>query len=82
MGELVVLRHLLRANPQLLSTWCSPDDGLHDFAGGGHAIEIKSTIGPAAGLRISNLDQLDASGGSTCCTSAWWRDLMVSAWMT
>jgi hypothetical protein len=62
MGELVVLRHLLLANPQLLSTWCSPNDGLHDFAGGGHAIEIKSTIGPAAGLRISNLDQLETSG--------------------
>jgi hypothetical protein len=31
MGELVVLRHLLLANPQLLSTWCSPEDGTARF---------------------------------------------------
>ena len=62
MGELVVLRRLVQADPQLLSTWSSPDDGLHDFACEGHALEVKSTMGPAAGLRISNLDQLDTSG--------------------
>jgi hypothetical protein len=62
MGELIVVRRLLEENTQLLSSWTAPEDGLHDFVLAGHALEIKSTLGPATTLRISNLDQLDASG--------------------
>jgi hypothetical protein len=62
MGELVVLQHLMDTNPQHLSCWVAPNDGLHDFELAGHALEVKATIGPAANLRISSLDQLDVSG--------------------
>ena len=62
IGELVVLRRLIQADPLLLTSWSAPDDGLHDFELAGHALEAKSTLGPAASLHISNLDQLDTSG--------------------
>lgn len=62
LGELITLRRCLQLAPQSLQTWCSPDDGLHDFASGGHALEVKATLGPGASLRISNLDQLDNAG--------------------
>lgn len=62
MGELVVLRRLVQDDARLLANWTAPDDGLHDFELAGHALEVKSTLGPAATLHISSLDQLDASG--------------------
>lgn len=62
MGELVVLRRLIQDDACLLANWTAPDDGLHDFELAGHALEVKSTLGPAATLHISSLDQLDASG--------------------
>lgn len=62
IGELVVLRRLIQVAPHLLASWSAPDDGLHDFELAGHALEVKSTLGPAATLHISNLDQLDTSG--------------------
>lgn len=62
IGELAVIRRLLEADAQLLASWSAPDAALHDFARAGHALEIKSTMGPATALHVSNLDQLDASG--------------------
>lgn len=62
MGELVVLRRLIQDDARLLANWSAPDDGLHDFELAGHALEVKSTLGSAAVLRISSLDQLDTSG--------------------
>jgi len=62
MGELVVLRRLIQEDARLLADWTAPDDGLHDFERAGHALEVKSTLGPAATLHISSLDQLDTSG--------------------
>jgi hypothetical protein len=62
MGELVVLRRLIQDDARLLANWTAPDDGLHDFELAGHALEVKSTLGSAATLHISSLDQLDTSG--------------------
>ncbi len=62
IGELVVLRRLIRNDSTLLATWTAPDDGLHDFELAGHALEVKATLGAAATLHISGLDQLDTSG--------------------
>ena len=62
IGELIVLRRLIQADTRLLPSWSAPDNGLHDFELSGHALEVKSTLGPAATLHISSLDQLDTSG--------------------
>jgi len=62
MGELKVLAALLRLDAECLSTWRSPSDGLHDFERGGHSLEVKTTLGSANQLGISNLDQLDTAG--------------------
>lgn len=62
MGELIVLRRLIQDDARLLANWTAPDDGLHDFELAGHALEVKATLGPAATLHISSLDQLDTSG--------------------
>ena len=62
LGELLILIELLGLRPDALADWKSPDDGLHDFERGGHALEIKTSLGPASSIRISRLDQLDSSG--------------------
>lgn len=62
LGELFVLGKLLDIDPELLSAWAAPDDGLHDFTLDGHALEVKSSIGPAAAITISKLDQLETIG--------------------
>ncbi len=62
IGELLVLERLLTANPRRLAVWQSPSDGLHDFQNGGHALEIKTSLGPSTSITISALDQLDATG--------------------
>jgi hypothetical protein len=62
LGELLVLTEILRFWPAALEHWKSPDDGLHDFEHGGHALEVKTSLGPAASVRISGLDQLENSG--------------------
>lgn len=61
IGELLVLDRILAANSQLLASWASPNDGLHDFQIDGHALEVKTTLGPASTIAISRLDQLDTS---------------------
>lgn len=62
IGELLILGRLLLIDPNLLSTWQAPNDGLHDFHLQGHALEAKSTLGPASSMVISKLDQLDTTG--------------------
>lgn len=62
LGELLVLEQILIANPSALATWQAPDDGLHDFESSGHALEVKTGLGPSTSITISALDQLDATG--------------------
>jgi len=62
IGELVVLDRLIATKASNLATWEAPDDGLHDFQFNGHALEIKTSLGPAASINISRLDQLDITG--------------------
>jgi len=45
-----------------IACWRGPLDGIHDFEGGGIAIEVKTSIGASHHLRISRLDQLDDQG--------------------
>jgi hypothetical protein len=62
LGELLLLERLLQTEQTMLASWTAPDDGLHDFLSRGHALEAKTSLGAASALRISTLDQLDASG--------------------
>jgi hypothetical protein len=62
LGELTILHRLMLCDENHLDTWQSPDDGLHDFLLGGHALEVKASLGVSPSLRISSLDQLDNSG--------------------
>jgi hypothetical protein len=62
IGELLVLEQLLAADPHVLATWQSPNDGLHDFENNGHALEVKAGLGPSSSITISALDQLDVTG--------------------
>ncbi|MFZ6746480.1 PD-(D/E)XK motif protein [Undibacterium sp. JH2W] len=62
IGELLVLEQLLSISSKHLSTWQAPNDGLHDFHRDGHALEAKTSLGPASSITISKLDQLDTSG--------------------
>lgn len=62
IGELRVLHDLLAENTALLPTWRAPDDGIHDFEHLGHAVEVKSTVGPGSRVTISRFDQLDDAG--------------------
>jgi Putative PD-(D/E)XK family member, (DUF4420) len=62
IGELLVLERVLATDPLALSSWESPNDGLHDFQKNGHALEVKAGIGPSASITISALDQLDTNG--------------------
>ena len=62
IGELLILERLLACNSQLLGCWQAPIDGLHDFRNGGHALEVKTGLGPSSTIGISALDQLDGTG--------------------
>ncbi|MFZ6735404.1 PD-(D/E)XK motif protein [Undibacterium sp. Ji42W] len=62
IGELLILEQLLSISSKHLSTWQAPNDGLHDFHRDGHALEAKTSLGPASSITISKLDQLDTSG--------------------
>lgn len=61
IGELIVLERLI-AKGDNLGTWQAPLDGLHDFLQNGHAVEVKTGLGPASDIKISKLDQLDTAG--------------------
>jgi hypothetical protein len=64
-GELTLLNMFLDAGlpgPVVLEAWKGPLDGLHDFAFGTGAIEVKTTISPSGfAAKIASLDQLDDS---------------------
>jgi hypothetical protein len=62
IGELLVLERLLAADTSLLLSWEAPVDGLHDFQSRGHALEVKTGLGPSPTITISRLDQLDTTG--------------------
>ncbi len=62
IGELVVLERLLATDPHCLTSWQSPFDGLHDLLSNGHALEVKTGLGPSSTITISRLDQLDTGG--------------------
>jgi hypothetical protein len=62
IGELTVLERLLATDPGCLASWQSPVDGLHDFQGSGHGLEVKTGLGPSSTVTISRLDQLDTTG--------------------
>lgn len=61
IGELIVLEQLI-GHACGLAVWTSPNDGLHDFLASGHALEVKTSLGPTPTITISRLDQLDTSG--------------------
>jgi hypothetical protein len=61
IGELLVLAELISLDRAAAGFWEAPD-GLHDFSREGHALEVKTSLGPSAQIRISTLDQLDVSG--------------------
>jgi hypothetical protein len=62
IGELLILEQLLGSSSGSLANWESPNDGLHDFVANGHALEVKTGLGPSSSIMISTLDQLDATG--------------------
>jgi hypothetical protein len=62
IGELIVLECLLAHHAENLIHWQSPVDGLHDFEAYGHALEVKTGLGPSSTITISRLDQLDITG--------------------
>lgn len=66
IGELLILDRLLDAlagpDTETVGLWKAADDGLHDFEASGHALEVKTSLGPARRLHISTLDQLDDAG--------------------
>ena len=59
IGELLVLERLIDVEASCLSSWQAPLDGLHDFQRNGHALEVKTGLGPASEITISKIDQLD-----------------------
>jgi hypothetical protein len=65
-GELEVLSRLGRQHPlAALNAWTGPSRSTHDFVHGGHHIEVKSTASvDGQTVRVSNIDQLDASTAS------------------
>lgn len=62
MGELLLLERLLEISSSHLKSWSAPGDGLHDFEHAGHALEVKTGLGPSAQISVSRLDQLDTTG--------------------
>lgn len=62
IGELIILEAITPIGASSLPAWAAPDDGLHDFRRNGHAMEVKTSLGPSSTVRISSLDQLDTAG--------------------
>ncbi len=62
IGELLILAECLQHNAEAYLYWAAPENGKHDFIFRGRALEVKTTLGSAAKLRISSLEQLDTAG--------------------
>lgn len=66
IGELFVLRDLVRKSPDAIATWTGPFDQRHDFRHGGRAIEVKtSSRADATSIHVTSIEQLsEPAGGS------------------
>lgn len=65
VGELVVLQRLSTRHPAAPELWFGPIPERHDFRGGEHAIEVKTTARPSGTVTISSAHQLDAPAGGS-----------------
>jgi hypothetical protein len=65
VAELIVLQRLSARHPAAPDLWFGPIPERHDFRGGEHAIEVKSTARPSGTMTISSAHQLDAPTGGT-----------------
>jgi hypothetical protein len=64
LGELIILRDVIAPRFTLaaaVSGWIGPQDAPQDFVIAGIAVEVKTSTPTATSLRISSLEQLDAS---------------------
>lgn len=65
LGELLVLRDILKINPSGHASWAGPHGALHDFEAAGVALEVKaSTRREGRFFKINGLEQLEPSPGS------------------
>jgi hypothetical protein len=66
VGELVVLRSLVRTSPQAIEAWTGPFEQRHDFRRREHAIEVKTSArADETSVSISSCEQLsEPAGGS------------------
>lgn len=64
-AELLVLLRLADRDPRAAEVWFGPDKDRHDFRGGVHAIEVKSSRRRSGTVTISSIDQLDIPSGGT-----------------
>jgi hypothetical protein len=65
VAELIVLRRLAARHAGAPALWFGPIPERHDFRGGPHAIEVKSTSRKTGRVTISSADQLDPPAGGT-----------------
>lgn len=64
-GELIVLLRLVKLSPRAIELWSGPDEHRHDFRGGPHAIEVKTTRRQSGQVTISSIDQLEVPAGGS-----------------
>lgn len=64
LGELALFQVIGKNTGYTLATnmWQGPLDGIHDFASGGSAIEVKSVLGIGTHIHVSRFDQLETDG--------------------
>lgn len=66
IGELYVLRELVRQDPQLADSWQGPTGARHDFRWGSTAIEVKTHLRrQSRTVSISSIDQLQPPESGT-----------------
>lgn len=65
VAELIVLKRLAARDPRAPALWFGPEPERHDFRGGVHAIEVKSSGRKTGRVTISSADQLAPPVGGT-----------------
>ncbi|MFT6772378.1 MAG: hypothetical protein ACJA1L_000082 [Paracoccaceae bacterium] len=66
VGELFALERLIRIDTTAGALWRGPHGERHDFRGGSHALEVKTSMRASRDVvRISDLDQLAEPDGGT-----------------
>jgi len=65
VAELIVLRRLAKRHADAPALWFGPIPERHDFRGGSHAIEVKSSGRRTGRVTISSADQLEPPAGGT-----------------